>query len=104
MKRNQLVTLAFLWAAAALAGESATIKVNGMVCSFCAQGIKKKFSAEKSVSSVDVNLDEKWVKLSFKDGQTLSDDQIKSLISDAGYNVVSVERLAQAGNAAGASK
>ncbi len=80
---------------ASFAGEEANIKVKGMVCSFCAQGIKKKFSAEPAVSTIDVNLDDKWVKVGFKDNQTLADDKIKALISDAGYNVVSIERKGQ---------
>ena len=74
------------------ATDGANVKVKGMVCSFCAQGIKKKFSGESAIQSVDVNLDDKWVKLNFKDGQSLNDDKIKSLITDAGYNVESIER------------
>lgn len=75
-----------------MAKESVSVKVNGMVCSFCSQGIKKKFEGEKAVEKVEVNLDEKWVKLDLKDKQKLEDDKIKSLITEAGYNTVSIER------------
>jgi len=94
-KKILILTGTVLMSFASFAGEEANIKVKGMVCSFCAQGIKKKFSAESAVSTVDVNLDDKWVKLGFKDGQSLADDKIKALITDAGYNVVSIERKGQ---------
>lgn len=76
----------------ALAGEKIEVKVKGMVCSFCAQGIKKKFSALDAVKKTEVNLDDKWVKLEVADDKTLSDDQIKTSIKDAGYEVVTIER------------
>lgn len=68
------------------------VKVNGMVCSMCAQGIQKKFSAISSVESLDVNLDNKLVKIHTKDGQNLSDKKIKEVITEAGYNVAGIER------------
>ncbi len=74
------------------AGQEVTVAVKGMVCGFCAQGIQKKFSAEPSVEKVDVSLGEKRVKLSLKDGQTLSDDVIMKTLSDSGYNVEKIDR------------
>lgn len=74
------------------AGEKVEVKVKGMVCSFCAQGIKKKFSTQDAVSKVEVNLDDKWVKLELGDNKVLSDEQIRTSIKDAGYEVVSIER------------
>lgn len=81
-----------LLATHAFAGEKVEVKVKGMVCSFCAQGIKKKFSSNDAVSKIEVNLDDKWVKLELAENKTLSDDQIKGSIKDAGYDVVSIER------------
>ena len=59
-----------------------------MVCAFCAQGIEKKFMAQKEVSNVEVSLENKFVKLTFKDGQTLSKEKISEILKDAGYEAV----------------
>lgn len=68
------------------------VKVSGMVCSMCAQGIQKKFSAISSVESLDVNLDDKLVKIHTKEGQSLSDKKITEVITEAGYNIAGIER------------
>ncbi len=68
------------------------VKVQGMVCSMCAQGIQKKFNAEKVVSKVEVNLDEKVVHLQTKGSADLSDEQIKKVITEAGYSVKEISR------------
>ena len=61
------------------------VGVNGMVCAFCAQGIEKSFMAQKEVASIEVSLANKFVKIKFKDGQSLSQEKIKTLLKDAGY-------------------
>lgn len=64
------------------------VGVKGMVCAFCAQGIEKKFMSQKEVSKVVVSLENKFVKLIFKDGQTLSKEKIAEILKDAGYEAV----------------
>lgn len=76
----------------ALASETVKIKVKGMVCSFCSSGIKKKFSSLDEVQSVDVNMDEKLVVVSLKDGKMLEDKAIEDLITESGFNVDSMSR------------
>jgi len=76
--------------------EEINVTVKGMVCSFCAQGIKKTFSKVDGVKSVNVDLEKKIVKLSVDDAKTLSDEIIKSTINDAGYEVLSIERAKNA--------
>lgn len=68
------------------------VKVNGLVCSMCAQGIQKKFSKTPDVTGITVNLDEKLVKIAVKDGATVSDAEITKNIQEAGYNVVKIQR------------
>jgi periplasmic mercuric ion binding protein len=74
------------------AGQEISVAVKGMVCGFCAQGIEKKFKAEDSVDKVDVSLKYKQVKLTLNDGKDLSDETIKEILTDSGYNVEKVER------------
>ena len=64
------------------------VGVKGMVCAFCAQGIEKKFKSQKEVSKVEVSLENKFVKLTFKEGQTLSKEKIAEILKDAGYEAV----------------
>lgn len=76
------------------AGKEVKIGVHGMVCGFCAQGITKKFKAEAAVESVDVKLGEKRVNLKLKDQQDISDDRIRQILIDSGFNVDKIERKA----------
>jgi mercuric ion binding protein len=77
-----------VWAAA----EAVDVTVDGMVCSFCAQGITKKFKAQSAVETVKVVLSDQKVYLTLKDGQLLSDEAITSILKAAGYKVEKVER------------
>lgn len=76
-----------------LAFATQTIKanVNGMVCAFCAQGIEKKVRALSQTKDVYVNLKQRVVAVELKDGQTLSNDTLKALVKDAGYEVTSIQ-------------
>ena len=96
MKKWLLVTgvvVASLVSRVALA-DQITVAVKGMVCSFCAQGIKKTFTRKEGVESVDVDLDKKIVTITTKQGATLTDSDVKESIVDAGYEVLSIERKA----------
>jgi copper chaperone CopZ len=69
-----------------------SVKVSGMVCSMCAQGIQKKFSKISEVKEIKVDLDSKIVTITTKDDLDIQDSKIKELITEAGYNVASIER------------
>ena len=69
-----------------------SVKVSGMVCSMCAQGIQKKFSKLPEVKEIKVDLDTKVVSIVTKDDLDIQDAKIKELITEAGYNVASIER------------
>jgi periplasmic mercuric ion binding protein len=69
----------------ALAGQEMKVGVKGMVCSFCAQGIEKKFRSQDEVADIQVSLEKKFVMLKFNDGKTLSEAKITQLLKDAGY-------------------
>ncbi len=73
-----------------LAGEKKNITVKGMVCSFCSQGITKKFK-DAGVKTVNVSLEKHLVELELADGQKLDDAQITTMLKDAGYGVEKIE-------------
>ena len=73
------------------------IGVEGMVCDFCAQSIEKVFLKQPGVEKVDVNLEvgKVTVKMAdvFQDDEDgISDERIKQLFLDAGYDVSKIER------------
>lgn len=68
------------------------IKADGMVCDFCAQSLNKVFTKKESVESIDVDLDTSAITVNLKQGQDLTDDEIKELIEWGGYDLVSIER------------
>lgn len=88
------LALAGQLAPGAAEASQAVVKVKGMVCAFCAQGIKKKLSAEGAVKSVDVSLQDRQVKVVFNPGKDLPDPQLTRILEDAGYNVSGIERSA----------
>ena len=92
MKKLILIAIIIFFPLTANAAETAKISVNGLVCDFCARAIEKIFTKDEAVESVTVDLTSKIVTAIFKDGKTLSDDQLKKLVTDAGYNVVSIAR------------
>ena len=71
--------------------EQVKVEVDGMVCSLCAQGIKKKFTA-LGVEKVEVDLDKKVVILQNKDKINLTNEKITELIKESGYATAAIER------------
>jgi len=92
MKKNLLLGAALLMMTTGAFAKEINVKVSGMVCSMCAQGIEKKFKTDPSVKSVDVNLDNKLVKISTHEGKDVEDTLIKKYITEAGYNVAEITR------------
>lgn len=90
MKKLLAVVLMF-GALNVMAGE-VNVKVSGMVCSLCAQGIQKKFSKETAIKTLNVNMDIKVVKIETHEGKDISDEAITKIITEAGYNVAAIER------------
>lgn len=93
MRKFIITTLAVLaFAPSAFAAQEVRVKVNGMVCDFCAQAIEKVFGKEEAVSSVKVDLTEKLITVQLKDGQNMDDQRVMELVTDSGYAVAGIER------------
>ena len=88
----------FKWliAAALLAGtaQAGTIemKVNGLVCGFCAQGIEKTLRRNAATEDVVVSLEDRLVAVSTRPGQDIPDKDLRKALSDSGYDVKAIER------------
>lgn len=76
----------------AASAQTVTAKVNGLVCDFCAQAVRKVFKKQDAVESVNVDLDSGEIVLGLKAGATLDDETIGKLIRKSGYSLVSIDR------------
>jgi len=92
MKKLSIYVLALSLVSFAAHAETEKVTVNGMVCAFCAQGIKKSFSKLDAVDQTIVDLDHKLVTIITKQGQKLDDATIEKAIKDNGFDTVKIER------------
>lgn len=74
-------------------GETIHVGVDGMVCDFCAQSLKKEFKKEKAVQDVAISLEDKMVTLTLKPQTKLDDAAIKKHIDYAGYKVTKIHHM-----------
>lgn len=66
--------------------------VKGLVCAFCAQGIEKKLRKLPATADVMVSLEQRLVAVALKDGQDISDAELRKALTDSGYTVTTIER------------
>jgi len=90
---KKIITLLMLsvFATASFA-ETIEVKVNGLVCAFCAQGIEKTLRAKPETDAVLVSLDAGLVALTLKAGTELSDDVLRTALTESGYSVTGITR------------
>lgn len=77
----------------AIAASAVQIRVNGMVCDFCAQSVWKVFDEYEAVENTTIDLDAGTVTVLLKDGQTLSDKDLHKAITHSGYELVSIDKI-----------
>jgi copper chaperone CopZ len=90
---NILLVLLALLSTAASAG-TIEMKVNGLVCGFCAQGIEKTLRKVPATADVLVSLEDRLVAVETKAGEDISDADLKKALTASGYDVKSIERTA----------
>jgi copper chaperone CopZ len=72
--------------------ETIEMKVNGLVCAFCAQGIEKTLRSHSETAGVLVDLDAGLVALTLKDDTKMSDATLRKDLTDSGYTVTEITR------------
>lgn len=96
---GSLVAAAALWppafAFATETAQSLKLQVNGMVCSFCAQGIEKRLKAVPAAGPIFIDLRNKVVAIEPLPGQTLDAERVATEVREAGYEVVATQKVAQ---------
>ena len=68
------------------------MKVYGLVCGFCAQGIEKTLRKNPATADVIVSLEHKLVAISTREGADISDAELTHALTDAGYDVKGITR------------
>lgn len=86
------ILLALLGAGAAHAG-TIEMKVFGMVCGFCAQGIESNLRKHPAVTDVRVSLEKQLVVVQTREGEDVPDAALEQAIADAGYDLKAVTRV-----------
>ena len=78
----------------ALKADQKVLKVEGMVCAFCIQGIEIHLKKLSGIDQIKVNLEEGEVKLQVKPNQSPSSPDLCEAIKRAGYKVTWIEHPA----------
>ena len=71
---------------------SIKVLVEGMVCSFCAQGISASLKREPAVKDVEISMSDRTVVIYLKKDQDLETKKIKTLIEESGYEIENIEK------------
>lgn len=70
------------------------MRVDGLACPFCVYGVEKKLKALDGVSNITVDLDKGLVSVDMVEGKSLTDEQMKKLMNDAGFTYRSMKKSA----------
>jgi copper chaperone CopZ len=83
-----------LMALLSLGARAGTIemKVYGLVCGFCAQGIEKTLRKNAATADVVVSLEHQLVAVSTREGSDIPDEELTRALTDAGYDVKGITR------------
>ena len=72
--------------------DTINIKVNGLVCDFCARSLEKVFLKRGDVAGIKVDLGKGSIVVAMKPGSTIDDAALTKLITDSGYNIANIGR------------
>lgn len=90
--KNPILFLAISLLSAAANAGTIEMKVNGLVCGFCAQGIEKTLRENPATADVLVSLEHRLVAIATKEGQDIPDDDLRKALTASGYDVKAIER------------
>ena len=92
MYRNAIAALTLLLMSVGATAETIEMKVNGLVCAFCAQGIEKSLRKNPVVTDVVVSLEDRLVAVEVTPGKDIPDQELRDALTDSGYDVTTISR------------
>jgi mercuric ion binding protein len=91
MYKSAIVALALLLTVSAAGADTIEMKVNGLVCAFCAQGIEKTLRKNPAITDVVVSLEDRLVAVDIKPGMNVADQDLRKALTDSGYDVKAID-------------
>ncbi len=76
-----------------LTGASVRLKVDGMVCPFCAYGLEKRLEEIASIDAVLIRISDGLVQIRTKEGQELTDEALTNVVRKSGFSLTEIERV-----------
>ena len=92
MKNKITLAVALMLTSLVAQADTIEMKVFGMVCGFCAQGIEASLRKNPATVDVVVSLEKQVVVVETRPGVDIGDKDLKSAITSAGYDLKSVAR------------
>lgn len=71
------------------------MRVDGMVCAFCAQGIRKNLAAQAPVEDILVDLERGTVAVALREGQDIDDETLRRSLEKSGFALREVTRTSE---------
>jgi len=90
MKKSAILLLALF--AGPVFADTIEMKVYGLVCGFCAQGIEKTLRKNPATADVLVSLEHQTVAIATRTGQDIGDKELTRALTDSGYDVKAITR------------
>ena len=92
MNRSLSIALALMLIGVTALADTIEMKVYGLVCGFCAQGIEKTLRKNPATADVVVSLEDKLVAIETRPGLDISDADLRRALTESGYDVKAIAR------------
>ena len=76
-----------------LEGATVRLKVDGMVCPFCAYGLEKRLEEIPSIDEVLIRISDGLVQIRTKKNLELTDEALKDAVKKSGFALKEIERV-----------
>jgi len=76
-----------------LAGATVVLRVDGMVCPFCAHGLETRLRKLAQVEEVAVRLNDGMVQIRERDGEQVTREVLEDAVRKAGFSLREVTRI-----------
>ena len=76
-----------------LTGASVRLRVDGMVCPFCAYGLEKRLQEIASIDAVLIRISDGLVQIRTKEDQELTDEALTDAVKKSGFALREIERV-----------
>ena len=78
---------------AVLQGASLTLRVDGMVCPFCAYGLEKRLRELSALDETLIQVSDGLVQIRVKEGEQLTDEAVEDAVKRAGFTLREIHRI-----------